>query len=105
MEEIQEQLEELKRNADAIGETQGLDRKLLEVIRGFLLYLFRTYVGMKPFMKGIHLTIDRWRADQDKTGWKVKPKKRKEGGVGANLPRKPDEVLVWSAKLGGGGCG
>lgn len=101
VEEIQDRLEELEKCEKEIGEAQGLDRKRLEVIQGFLLYLFRTYVGMKPFMKGIHLTIDGWGADRDKAGWKVKGKKRKEGGMGANLPRRSDEMLVWSVELGG----
>jgi hypothetical protein len=39
-----------------------LDRKRLESIRGFLLYLTRTYPNMTPHLKGLHLSIDGWLA-------------------------------------------
>ena len=45
-----------------------IDYKKLESIRGFLLYLARTYTHMKPYMKGLHLTIDGWREDRDGEG-------------------------------------
>jgi hypothetical protein len=32
---------------------------LLE-IRGFLMYVVRTYAWMSPYIKGMHFTIDRW---------------------------------------------
>lgn len=96
-----EGLRAMKDSESESGKSQGLDHKQLEVIRDFFLYLFRTYVGMKLFMKGIHLTIDGWQANRNKDGWKEKSKKRKEGGVGANLPRKANKVLVWNAELGG----
>ena len=34
-------------------------QRLLE-IRGFLLYVVRTYTWLNPYMKGLHLTVDSW---------------------------------------------
>ena len=31
-----------------------------------------TYPTITPFLKGIHLTLDSWRANRDSEGWKVK---------------------------------
>jgi hypothetical protein len=38
--------------------------------RGFLLYVGRTYPTMRPYLKGLNLTIDRWRPGRDVEGWK-----------------------------------
>jgi hypothetical protein len=35
--------------------------KQLESIRGFLVYMARTYTTFVPYLKGIHLTLDSWR--------------------------------------------
>jgi hypothetical protein len=40
--------------------------------RGFLIYVARTYKSMRPYLKGLNLTIDRWRPGCDKQGWKDK---------------------------------
>ena len=47
-----------------------LDRKTLERGRGFLIHLARTYPGLTPFLKGIHLTLETWRGGRDTEGWK-----------------------------------
>lgn len=47
-----------------------LSRKELESDRGFLIYVGRTFVSIKPFLKGIHLTIDGWRPGRNDDGWK-----------------------------------
>lgn len=53
--------------------TDGLvNRKRLEQIRGFLIYVSRTYPWMPPYLKGLHLTIDSWRPGRDKQGFKLK---------------------------------
>jgi hypothetical protein len=54
-----------------------MDRKRLESIRGFLLYLTRTYPNMTPHLKGMHLTIDGWRPDRNGDGWRI-PKRLSE---------------------------
>ena len=48
-----------------------LHRPRLEEIRGFLNYVVRTYPWMNPYLKGLHLTIDGWRPDRAKGGWRV----------------------------------
>ena len=35
--------------------------KILECIRGFLIYVARTFKWMTPYLKGLHMTIDVWR--------------------------------------------
>ena len=45
-------------------------------IRGFLIYVARTYLWMTPYLKGLHLTIDHWRAHRDKDGYKIPIKQR-----------------------------
>jgi hypothetical protein len=46
-------------------------RKRLEEIRGFLVYVTRTYIGMSPYLIGLHMTIDSWRSGQDSEGWRT----------------------------------
>jgi hypothetical protein len=53
-----------------------LSRKRLEQIRGFLLYVTRTYTGLAPYMIGFHLTIDGWRRNRNEDGWRKGGKKR-----------------------------
>ena len=48
-----------------------IPHKNLESIRGFLVYVTRTYPEMVPYLKGIHLTLDSWRAGQARSGWKL----------------------------------
>jgi hypothetical protein len=48
---------------------KGLDRKMLERARGFLVYFARAYTPLWPYLKGLHLTIDGWRPDCD-DGWR-----------------------------------
>jgi len=55
-----------------------LNFKNLERGRGFLVYLSRTYPSIVPYLKGIHLTIDSWRPNRDKDGWKQPIGKRKK---------------------------
>jgi hypothetical protein len=48
-----------------------LSHKIAEKYRGFLVYVSRTYRAMVPYLKGLHLTLDFWRADRDEDGWRV----------------------------------
>jgi hypothetical protein len=48
-----------------------LSRKRLEQIRGFLIYVTRTYPCMVPYLIGLHLTIDGWRGNRDEGGWRL----------------------------------
>ena len=49
-----------------------LPHKQSERIRGFLIYVSRTYKSMVPYLKGLHLTLDFWRPNRDDEGWRVK---------------------------------
>jgi hypothetical protein len=48
-------------------------QQLLE-IRGFLIYVVRTYTWLNPYIKGLHLTIDSWRPGREESGFKLKGK-------------------------------
>ena len=37
-----------------------MSHKRLEFIRGFLIYVARTFKWMTPYLKSLHLTIDGW---------------------------------------------
>jgi hypothetical protein len=55
-----------------IEENNGeMSRKRLEQIRGFLIYVTQTYPGMVPYLIGIHMTIDGWRDNRQKSGWRL----------------------------------
>jgi hypothetical protein len=45
--------------------------KIFKEIRGFLVYVTRTYIGMLPYLLGLHMTIDMWRSGQDSEGWRT----------------------------------
>ena len=63
-------------------ESPGLNRKRLEQVRGFLVYVSRAYTSLKPYLKGIHLTIDGWRPDRE-DGWR--DRLLKEEWISSNL--------------------
>ena len=48
-----------------------LDFNRLAQCRGFLVHMGMTYTDIIPYLKGIHLTIDCWRGNRNKQGWKV----------------------------------
>jgi hypothetical protein len=50
---------------------ENIPHKKLESIRGFLVYVARTYPTMVPYLKGIHLTLDSWRENRGSDGWPV----------------------------------
>ena len=57
---------------------ERINRKELERIRGFLVYVSLTYDIMVPYLKGIHLTLESWRQDQDGEGWRLPEKDRRK---------------------------
>ncbi len=59
--------------------------KKLESERGSLVYVMRTYPAMKPYLRGIHATLDSWHPDRDKDGWKMPPKKKQKGNREADV--------------------
>jgi hypothetical protein len=76
-----------------IRNPKGMDGKTLKSIRGFLVYVSRTYPSMIPYLKGIHATIDSWRSGRDADGWKLK-KRKESGGDPASSPEEFDELDV-----------
>jgi len=65
----------------ALTQVDQVDRKRLEQVRGYLIYVSRTYRWMVPYLKGLHLTIDSWREDRDVEGYRRKrPRRPKEEG-------------------------
>jgi hypothetical protein len=56
---------------DIQASTNLFVHKELEQIRGFLMYVIRTYPSFTPYLKGIHLTLDSWRPNRDTDGWKL----------------------------------
>ena len=57
-----------------------LPRKDLERARGFLVYVALTYTVMTPYLQqGIHLTLESWRPDRDKDGWRQVPRSGDSG--------------------------
>lgn len=57
-----------------------MDHALLDIfhnqraisLRGFVVYVSRTYEGFVPYLKGLHLAIiDSWCPNRDDDGWKV----------------------------------
>jgi hypothetical protein len=67
-----ENIEWIREQLSAQPTPKGLKipHKPLESIRGFLVYVSRTYPKMTPYLKGIHLTLDSWRVGQARSGWK-----------------------------------
>ena len=57
--------------SQVVDSGQHLDLKMLESVRGSLVYLQRTYPAITPYVKGFHLTIDSWRHDRNSEGWRI----------------------------------
>jgi hypothetical protein len=43
-------------------DSEGINHKLLEQKRGFLVHMVQTYPVLNPYLKGVHGTLDLWRA-------------------------------------------
>ncbi len=75
-------------------------QRLLE-IRGFLMYVVRTYTWLNPYIKGLHLTVDSWQPERVVDGFKWTAKERRrmrfhgmeEGGLPCRREFEDDEVL------------
>jgi hypothetical protein len=77
-------------------------RKRLEQIRGFLIYVTRTYPGIVPYLIGIHTTIDGWRNNRQISGWQL-PRSfmwdRQAAETEEDKAPRPEEeppVVVWA---------
>jgi hypothetical protein len=74
----------------------------LEQIRGLLIYVTRTYPGMVPYLIGMHMTIDGWRDNRQKSGWRLlrsflRDRRDAEGDDdGVPYPDVEPPVVVWA---------
>ncbi len=66
------------------GET-NLDFKQLRSDRGFMVYVTQTYPGMKPYLKGFHLSLETWRGGCNSEGWKLTKKNNKAAEDGKEM--------------------
>ena len=71
--------------------------KPLEKARGFLVYLCRTYRSITPYLKGLHLSLDSWRALRGPDGWKLSVREQKDvfkakGGMELTKVCHPEET-------------
>ncbi len=55
-------------------EQDFLPLQRLLVIRGFLIYVVRTYPWLNLYIKGLHLTIDSWKPGTEESGFKMRGK-------------------------------
>ena len=67
-------LEELLETFDSAEDLPSFNRKDLESKVGFLVHMSMTFPLMKPFLRGIYLTMNSWRPQRDWHGWKLSKK-------------------------------
>jgi hypothetical protein len=65
--------------------------KTTEQFVGFIVYVSMTYTSVIPYLKGTYLTLNSWRPDRDKEGWKD-PKFNPELN---SRKHKREKVLRW----------
>jgi hypothetical protein len=57
---------------------EGIDHKLLEQKRGFLVHMVQTYPAFNPYLKGIHDTLESWRSNRDvNAGFKLEDRRKR----------------------------
>ena len=49
---------------------EAMPRKRLEQIRGYLVHVAQTYPMFASYLIGLHMTIDFWRPNRDRDGWR-----------------------------------
>ena len=66
--------------------------KTTDRLVGFIVYVCQTYDQLKPYLKGIYLTLNKWRNGRDEEGWLTDEAKRQ-----AKLGIKPKDgdPLTW----------
>ena len=58
-------IQEVRRTEEKESDRDGMDISRLDSIRGLLVSALRNYQDMKPYLKGIHITLDSWRPHND----------------------------------------
>jgi hypothetical protein len=72
----------------------SLPFKQSERIRGFLIYVSRTYKAMVPYLKGLHLTLDAWRPNRDEEGWRLRLNEEPEEALPIEMGHAPRFVKI-----------
>jgi hypothetical protein len=57
-----------------------------------MVYVTQVYPGMKPYLKGFHLSLETWRGGHDSEGWKL-PKQREQGETKSTETTTSDNFL------------
>jgi len=57
-------------DAHSADESWNVNRKELEKDIGFLMHVTMTYDNLIPYLKGFYLTLNLWRGQRNKEGWK-----------------------------------
>ena len=57
-------------DAHSVDESWNVNRKELEKDIGFLMHVTMTYDNLTPYLKGFYLTLNLWRGQRNKEGWK-----------------------------------
>jgi hypothetical protein len=52
--------------------SEWVDHKVLERIRGFMVYVYCTYKPFTPFLVGLHMPIYGWRPGRDDEDWRLR---------------------------------
>jgi hypothetical protein len=52
--------------------SEWVDHEVLERIRGFLVYVARTYKPLTPFLMGLCMSIYGWKPRRDDEGWRLR---------------------------------
>jgi hypothetical protein len=52
--------------------SEWVNHKVLERIRGFLVYVAHTYTYLTPFLMGLHMSIYGWRPGRCDEGWRLR---------------------------------
>ena len=60
-----------------------LDHNELRSDRGFLVYACQAYPGLKPYLKGLHLSLETWRGGRDTEGYRLPHVRLSEGEMAA----------------------
>jgi hypothetical protein len=83
-----------------LSQTKELSQKELDRKQGFLIYMTRMYPAMVPYFEGIRPTLEMWRPNRDKAGWKGKALQEKDllaAAAHAEEPPKPVRAVPWLA--------
>jgi hypothetical protein len=87
--------------AEELKNPEGIDHKLLERKRGFLVHMVQTYPALNPYLKGVHGTLDSWRCNRDINGFRMHEDKKRSRWDGASESTASDEPGAKRPRLSG----